>query len=118
MKTAMPRPAGTFFYQYKSTLLASATTSKRPKKAKSVCFDQNDDMVEIKHVDDFSREEIDELQWPPQEQCDIRMPCVNLVGRFHAGVMDKEEMLGLEKAAHQGCCRASQDTAVLSTKIS
>ena len=78
--------------------LVSAASKQQTKKAKSVCFHHYDDIGEIKHVDDFSEEEIDELWWSPQEQCDMRMTCLNLVGRFNAGdVMDREEMLGLEK---------------------
>ena len=76
--------------------LASAA-GKQQKRGKSVCFDQYDDIVGIKHVDDFSQEEIDELWWSPQEQYDIRITCFHLVTRSDAGdVMDEEEMLGLE----------------------
>ena len=89
------------FIKWSQHSLASATSSKQQKKAKSVCFDQYDDMVEIEHVDDFSQEQVDDLWWSPQEQHDIRMTCCNLVERSNAGdVMNKEEMLGLEKHTH------------------
>jgi hypothetical protein len=71
---------------------------KQQKKAKYVRFDQYDEVEEIPHINDFSQEEVDSLWWSHEEQYETRKTCFSLVDRFNAGeVMDKEEMLGLEK---------------------
>jgi hypothetical protein len=74
------------------------TVSKQQNEAKSVSFDEYDDVVEIQHIDDFPQEQVDDIWWSRQEQYDLRRTCFHLVGRANEGyVMDKEDMLGLEK---------------------
>jgi hypothetical protein len=83
--------------------LASAARKQQKKVKSSVRFDEYDEVFEVRHINEFSEKKINRLWWSQQEQSEIREACLDLVRRFNAGeVMDKEEMLGLEKQTNDG----------------
>jgi hypothetical protein len=83
--------------------LLSASRTKQQKKSKSVRFDQYDEVAEIPHINDFSKNRISRLWFSSEEQSETRKGCLELVGRFNSGeVVDKEIMLGLEKQTKAG----------------
>jgi hypothetical protein len=89
------------FKRSQSQLLSASR--KHQKKSKSVSFDEYDEVAEILHINEFSKNMIDSLWYSCEEQSDIRKGCLELVVRFNSGeVMDKEIMLGLEKQTKAG----------------